>query len=458
MAVTYNYNAGPTYTKIVSRTLSSAAASVTFSNLPQNYTDLVLVFTGAMSAVDYVMVRVGSGSVNTGSNYSGVTLKISNISFVNSASSNDTSVSGPNPLNLNNNNMIFNFSNYSNNTTHKTFLWRQNVPASSAGGDGNLSVTQGLWRSTSPIDTINFFTYSGQTYAAGCTFTLYGIAAALKPKATGGNTVITDGTYWYHTFTSSGVFTPTQGITADYLVVAGGGGAGGPDSFAGYNAGSGGGAGGLSYISDSSLTAQAYTVTVGGGGTRGAMNTNGGVGSNSSLNSVISNGGGGGGRTLGQAGGSAGGGGAGAYAGGTKNQGNTNGATGYGNNGGSSGGQYNSNPGGGGGAGAVGGSGSGNISGNGGAGLNTWSTWATATGTGVSGYYAGGGGGGAVAVEGSTNAGTGGAGGGGGGGYDASGIAGTANTGGGGGGTGDRFDATSGAAGGSGIVIVRYSA
>jgi hypothetical protein len=52
--------------------------------------------------------------------------------------------------------MIFNFSNYSNSTTYKTFLWRQNVPADSAGGVGNISVTQGLWRSTSPIDRIHF--------------------------------------------------------------------------------------------------------------------------------------------------------------------------------------------------------------------------------------------------------------------------------------------------------------
>jgi hypothetical protein len=43
MGVTYNYGAGPTYTKIASQTLGSAAASVTLSNLPQNYTDLVLV-------------------------------------------------------------------------------------------------------------------------------------------------------------------------------------------------------------------------------------------------------------------------------------------------------------------------------------------------------------------------------------------------------------------------------
>jgi hypothetical protein len=36
-------------------------------------------------------------------------------------------------------------------------------------------------------------------------------------KATGGDSVTTDGTYWYHTFLSSGTFTPTEALTADYL-------------------------------------------------------------------------------------------------------------------------------------------------------------------------------------------------------------------------------------------------
>jgi hypothetical protein len=50
---------------------------------------------------------------------------------------------------------------------------------------------------------------------------------------------MTDGTYWYHTFVSSGTFTPQKAISCDYLVVAGGGGGGQDDN------GAGGGAGGL---------------------------------------------------------------------------------------------------------------------------------------------------------------------------------------------------------------------
>jgi hypothetical protein len=47
------------------------------------------------------------------------------------------------------------------------------------------------------------------------TFYLYGVAAlgttpAIVPYATGGDTIMTDGTYWYHTFVSSGTFTPQR--------------------------------------------------------------------------------------------------------------------------------------------------------------------------------------------------------------------------------------------------------
>ena len=39
-----------------------------------------------------------------------------------------------------------------------------------------------------------------------------------------GGTITTDGSYSVHTFTSSGTFTAPSGITAEVLVVAGGGG------------------------------------------------------------------------------------------------------------------------------------------------------------------------------------------------------------------------------------------
>ena len=108
---------------------------------------------------------------------------------------------------------------------------------------------------------------------------------------------------------------------------------------------------------------------------------------------------------------------------------------------------------------SVGGTGTSGVGANGGIGLTTFTNWgyATSTGQNVSGtfYYAGGGGGGTNTSP-STS---GGLGGGGAGGYNNSAgvasTAGTANTGGGGGGNNSSFSVP-GAAGGSGLVIIRY--
>jgi hypothetical protein len=74
--------------------------------------------------------------------------------------------------------------------------------------------------------------FTGSTaFVQYSTFYLYGVAKlgttpAIVPYATGGDTIMTDGTYWYHAFTSSGTFTPAKGLSCDVLVVAGGGGGG----------------------------------------------------------------------------------------------------------------------------------------------------------------------------------------------------------------------------------------
>lgn len=209
-----------------------------------------------------------------------------------------------------------------------------------------------------------------------------------------------------------------------------------------------------SSLSISLTTSNTYTVTVGAGGSAGAIYANlgasgpGGPGGNSVLGSITAYGGGGGGTTgyqtasvaIGNAGGSGGGGG---------NDSTTttggSGTSGQGNNGGAglTTAQTGFNSGGGGGAATAGlsatiTSGT-NLGGAGGVGISS-----SITGTAVT--YAGGGGG-----TGNNNPGAGGAGGGGAG-SSATATAGTANTGGGGGGSRD----AAGGAGGSGVVIIAY--
>jgi hypothetical protein len=248
---------------------------------------------------------------------------------------------------------------------------------------------------------------------------------------------------------ATGSFTPAVGADYEVLVVAGGGG-GGRDAGGG---GGGGGAGG--YRTDTlTLTAQAYTVTVGAGGAGGYAGSNvtrpGVRGDDSVFSTITSNGGSGGGGYLATSADSPFGSGGGAASNG--GHGRTDGTSGQGYDGGTGGGGEDG-AGGGGGASADGANYSSTVGGDGGAGAASSITGSSVT-------YAGGGGGGGGTNTGSGTPGAGGAGGGGA--ANASGAgagnAGTANTGGGGGGTAyDGTGAYSGGVGGSGIVIIKGS-
>jgi hypothetical protein len=296
-----------------------------------------------------------------------------------------------------------------------------------------------------------------------------------------GGTESTCGNDKIHTFTGPGTFTVSAASAncaaeniVSYLVIAGGGGGGGSDR------GGGGGAGGFRELKSPTtpytaspldgypnspnrvtVTAQAYPITVGAGGS-----ANSGNGGTSTFSTISAAGGGHGSYNCGapaptasaEDGGSGGGG-----AGGSPNgaSGNTPPVTpSQGNNGGT--GQAITSParssgGGGGGAGGTGANGSVNTGAAGGAGIATSITGSPVT--------RGGGGGGHSyqSTSGPIAGGAGGSGGGGAGGpWDGcnsstpakAGTAGTANTGGGGGGGGAYSGG--GAAGGSGIVVIRY--
>ena len=257
--------------------------------------------------------------------------------------------------------------------------------------------------------------------------------------------ITTDGSDTIITFKGNGTFTPTSAFNVEYLVVAGGGGGG-----SAY--GGGGGAGGYLTGTGHGVTAQAYTITVGAGGS-GFLGdaVAGGVGGSSIFSTITSVGGGGGGSASYQAGASGGN-----ASGGGGSVGNGSGGSGgsYGNNGGSGyswSSPYLTGGGGGGGSGAVGSNGVSGAGGAGGAGTSS-----SITGSAV--IRAGGGGGLAGANNSSNVAGAGGTGGGGAGGTMSTtprvrGTVGTSNTGS-GGGAGYQWN---GGKGGSGIVILRFS-
>ncbi|NTW31038.1 MAG: hypothetical protein HGB12_00110 [Bacteroidetes bacterium] len=215
-------------------------------------------------------------------------------------------------------------------------------------------------------------------------------------------------------------------VSVNYLVVAGGGGGSGGSASNTFQ-GNGGGAGGF-LTGSTSVSPQAYTITVGAGGAGGIGASNGSNGNASSFGSLVSAIGGGAGKHWNVTGGTGGSGGA----------LNGPGTAGQGNNGGDGSGSAANDGGGGGGASAAG-------THHGGAGSVSSISGSSVT------YAGGGGGGGSI-----NNGGSGGAGGvGGGGAGGANGANGTANTGGGGGGANwNGSSGGSGGSGGSGIVII----
>jgi hypothetical protein len=434
--------------------LNASAASVTFANIPQTgYTDLKIVGSvRTTNASTYGAVDMTFNGTTTG--YSSRNLEGGDgtaTSFTSTGASSLKAgyISGGNATA----NTFGTFEVYIPNYTSSA---NKSISIDSAGETNAangiyMDLWASLWANTAAINSITLS--SGNTLAQYSTFSLYGLAAVgttpvIAPKASGGN-ITTDGTYWIHTFNTSGTFTPQTSLSCDYLVVAGGGGG----SAFGAVAGAGGGAGGLrstvtatggggSLESALSLTAQAYTVTVGAGGANGV------AGSNSVFSTITSTGGGNGGvNAVGATGGS--GGGASSSSGtkaggaGTANQGFA-GGSGTPNSGGVGG----VGTGGGGGAGAVGANN--NVAlfqgGAGGAGVAVAISGSSVT-------YAGGGGGCGDNREPSPTNGAGGSGGGGAGNFSGTGNAGGTNTGGGGGGS-----SSTGGAGGSGIVIIRYLA
>lgn len=175
--------AGPTYEPIATYTLASNG-TINFSNIPQTYTDLCIVFKGGITGYGWVFGwRYNNDS---GSNYS-------MISMIGDPGGElwGTSVLSDRPTNttLLNNRFanvsdslsaidIIDIFNYKSSTIHKSSICR----TASVDAYGGLAVSAGLWRNTNPITSIELCQQTGDgnitNLFAGSKATLYGITAA----------------------------------------------------------------------------------------------------------------------------------------------------------------------------------------------------------------------------------------------------------------------------------------
>jgi hypothetical protein len=165
-----------TYEPIATNTLGSAAATVTFSTISGAYTDLVLVTNLKTTTTSQeVTVKINN---DTGSNYSLTNLRGDGSTAASLRRSSQTVGNISKEISPNTAFefvSVSTFMNYSNATTYKTWLSRNNR-ASASNAPGTEALV-GLWRSTSAITEL-VIGITGGNFDTGSTFTLYGIKSA----------------------------------------------------------------------------------------------------------------------------------------------------------------------------------------------------------------------------------------------------------------------------------------
>lgn len=161
--------ASNTYESISSVTLTSNASTVTFSSIPQTYTDLFLVINGRTDTDENVSLRING---DTGNNYSETTLYGTGSTSVSTRTTNANTIgiggisSGTDEQGTN----IVHFFNYTNTTTNKLIISRAN-------NSTYVQIRVGMRRNTEVISSFSL-TAATSTFLTGATFSLYGIKAA----------------------------------------------------------------------------------------------------------------------------------------------------------------------------------------------------------------------------------------------------------------------------------------
>jgi hypothetical protein len=167
-----------TYEIIASQTISGTSTiSVTFSSIPQTFTDLRVVVSTGYSWTDTLMdmdLNGNSSSIYSGNDLNGTGSAANTGNFNNGTKfgnagwypyPGDATVPGL---------ATYDFNNYTDTNMFKSVLMRLNQV------NVLTSTRVGLFRSTSAITSIRFFfgAYGSPYFTSGSSFTLYGIKAA----------------------------------------------------------------------------------------------------------------------------------------------------------------------------------------------------------------------------------------------------------------------------------------
>jgi len=170
-----------TYEPIASQTLGSDTATVSFTGIASDWTDIVAVvhgrsarsaiqdnlyiqFNSDTTATNYSLTRIGgNGSSAYSERFSGASPGYNFLAGLLDGSTAAANTFSPS---------IIHVQSYANTNVYKTWLYGGNVAGNS------LERGVGLWRNTSAISTITFKTILGNNFKSGCTFSLFGLKAA----------------------------------------------------------------------------------------------------------------------------------------------------------------------------------------------------------------------------------------------------------------------------------------
>ena len=160
-----------TYSAIATTTLSSAATQISFSSIPQTFTDLRIILTvkGVTSAGDAVRIEMNNDAANFGATWlygNGTSAISGRASNTYGRLSGNAGVAGTGPFLVTCD--LFSYTG----STQKTLLAEF---TNDNNGSGTTARTVNLFLSTSAITQITL-RYDG-TFAIGTTATLYGIKA-----------------------------------------------------------------------------------------------------------------------------------------------------------------------------------------------------------------------------------------------------------------------------------------
>jgi hypothetical protein len=161
-----------TYILIEAKTLTTTTASITFTSIPQTYTDLKLLFSTRDNSGSYIN-NMDININGSAANFSAVTImKLgTGISYGTETTNLAFSTGNTATANTFTNGEVY-FVNYTG-SKYKSYL-AESASENNATDNGMISES-GLWSNTAAITEIKF-TPSGASFVADSTFYLYGIS------------------------------------------------------------------------------------------------------------------------------------------------------------------------------------------------------------------------------------------------------------------------------------------